>query len=391
MELGPLWTMFSRNYLPTLVKSSIWALIILLIRRKIDFNSWIVLTITLSQIYLILSRWAPQILSSYLTGLSWNVGAQTGVIPKAHVEAFKTLPKCTTCKTPSSAAKYRLAKLLPVIQLPSVLNSIVPSIGLPESLKTLNALGQTVSTKPSMLIKSNTTDNQLPLPIPEEIDNPTKTSVKQVKLTKCDALKQSGFKNDWTWQDVHDLPKGEAEKINRLAEQLAGTSIILDDVNKCYPNYLGQCDPLKPTPIPTPKPKPKPVKQYKPKAICDWVKLQRELKISVSNHYDKISAIMNKDEKDMFLKRRSDLINYTLQKAIVEVQKLIHDFQDQSIKSWSKHLTELKLKSADGYLIAGTSYLVPWKLLTTHKGCFGTKAEGFKSGKRSWIDWLFGS
>lgn len=361
--VGPLWTLFRENYLASILKSSVWAAVILIVRGKVVLSSWLLLTAILSQIHLLLEKWAPQILTSYSTALSWHSGARIGM---EGFEAKKALKKCATCPKPK---QYRLSQMLPVVQIAEAVGLSTP----------------TIST-------SDTKSNGLPVPVPEKIDKPSMVKVDRVSAGKCAALNQAGFRSTWTWQDVKQLPRSEIEKIHQSASKMAGTTINLNDVVACYPNYLAKCGPIKQKKIQKPKPKMQtkepPVKT--PVKSCDWKSFQKHLKETVAAHYQKVYLVMSDQEKQMFEKRRGDLISFTTQKALIEIQSLIYRFQHKSQESWKNHLGQLKMKSGDGYLIQGTSYLVPWSTFDKFTGCFGSsQKEGFggKVRRRGWFSW----
>jgi hypothetical protein len=79
-------------------------------------------------------------------------------------------------------------------------------------------------------------------------DKPRITSKKPMetpkRLTVCEALKLSGFGDDWTKEKVSKMlktPDGAEllEKVNNEYKQLTGKSTLSEkDIISCYPNYL---------------------------------------------------------------------------------------------------------------------------------------------------------
>lgn len=360
--VGPLWQMFTKHYLKSLINAAVWAAMILMVRRKLDFVMWVMLTAVLSQIHLLLEKWAPKILTSYASALSWHTGASI-----TRFEGFKGLKRCSTCpkKQPGSQSsskpnQYRFSAMLPVLQ-------VAEKIG---------------------IVSSTENSDALPTPQNTKIPKPSKVAVKSVNADKCNALKHAGFRPTWTWEDVQQMPREEVEKIHQTASKMAGSTIQMKDVISCYPNYLGECS--KPSSSKKTKPSsPKPTSK-KPK-VCDWNEFQKQLKQSVIAHYKKVYVVMSKSDKDMFDKRKGDLISFTTQKATLEIQSLIHQFQNKPDGIWKKHLTQLKMRSADGYLIQGTSYLVPWSLFAKFSGCFGKQIgkEGFGNKVQKHKGWFW--
>lgn len=201
------------------------------------------------------------------------------------------------------------------------------------------------------------------------IDQPKAVNVNAVIDTPglCKALVDAGFDNSWTVEQVNKIketPSGQQrlKNINDKVVSITGLKEIThEQISQCFPGYIKtyECRASAPK-----APKAQKAPGGGPEPHCHWDSIRKDLVESVSRHY---SLPTNDAEKQKTLLLKT----YISQRAELEFKNQINLFQNKTRDEWHKHMSDMKERSATGFQLEGTDYIIPWDLFEKYDVCFG--------------------
>lgn len=370
--------------LPLLLKSLGIAIIISVYKNNLHPSAIIAVTLFIFQILCVISRGNAQTMSYANQGMGFGLGSlmsggaleevvsaelgstDIGSIQKSTRDILTDIEgriACPSCKTNpysvDSLKKLAMQSLSPPFQEKA--QQLLPVALLPKNIPTA-----------SEIIKE---------PQPVKIFR-----VGDETITLCQALVQSGFNPKWTIQDVKEMlqtPKGKDKlsKINSQVTELTGMkSISNKDIIRCFPHYYTDylC---RRTVVPTSPsigdeseqgtedtvvPQSEFVFQNKAKH-CHLDSIRTDIHKSVTLFYTQNIPDYNPERDQQLV----ITINYTAQRAMLEIKNLINLFQNKPKEEWFQYIADQKAKDIIGFTISSSKYKIPWDIFFKYSVCFG--------------------
>lgn len=199
------------------------------------------------------------------------------------------------------------------------------------------------------------------------IDQPKAVSVNKIIDTPslCKALTTAGFDKLWTVeqiQKIRDTPSGQQRLKNindKVVLQTGLKEITHEQIAQCFPGYIKTYECRANMAPPAAK-----ASASASEPHCHWESIRKDLVESVSRHY---AMPTNDTEKQKTLLLKT----YISQRAELEFKNQINLFQNKSRGEWQRHMSDMKERSANGFQLEGTDYIIPWDLFEKYDVCFG--------------------